>query len=113
MKQYTILLVRFPFDDLSGNKVRPVLCLTEPLGKWKHLIVAFISSRVSSTLESHEVLINDQVEDFDETGLHTSSVIQLQRLLSVQENAILRELGVLPTSLQESVKAKLTTMFLS
>jgi mRNA interferase MazF len=112
MKKYAILLVRFPFDDLSGNKVRPALCLTEPLGKRKHLTVAFISSRVPSILESHEVLIDDQMEKFDETGLHTSS-IQLQRLLSLQEDSVLRELGVLATSLRESVKAKLTTMFLS
>lgn len=111
MKQYAILLVRFPFDDLSQNKVRPALCLTEPLGKRRHLIVAFISSRVPTTLEPHEILIDKQVEDFEKTGLHTSSVIQLQRLLSVQEDSVLRNLGVLPLSLRDSVKATWRTLF--
>lgn len=27
-----VVLVRFPFDDLSATKVRPALCLTEPIG---------------------------------------------------------------------------------
>jgi mRNA interferase MazF len=27
-----VVLIPFPFDDLSGAKVRPAVCLTEPIG---------------------------------------------------------------------------------
>jgi len=39
-----VVLVPFPFDDLSSNKVRPAVCLTEPLGSHRHVVVAFITS---------------------------------------------------------------------
>lgn len=26
--QYRVVLIPFPFDDLSGSKVRPAVCLT-------------------------------------------------------------------------------------
>ena len=39
----SIVLVPFPFDDLSATKVRPALCLTERLGSHDHVVVAFIT----------------------------------------------------------------------
>jgi mRNA interferase MazF len=106
MKKYQIVLVNFPFDDLSQSKVRPALCLTQPLGKRKHIIVAFISSRVPSVLEPHEILLDSSHEYFGETELHASSIIELQRVLSVPEDLILRDLGVLPESLHKIVTTK-------
>ena len=38
-----IVLVSFPFDDFSEEKIRPVLCLTEYIGPHKHILVAFIT----------------------------------------------------------------------
>jgi hypothetical protein len=30
--KYKVVLVPFPFDDLSSSKVRPAVCLTDPIG---------------------------------------------------------------------------------
>ena len=107
MTRYKIVLVRFPFDDLSSTKVRPALCLTAPLGTRRYVIVAFISSRIPATIEPTDVVIDEQHTDFSRTGLHVTSRISLQRVLSVPENLILRELGVLPEPFQEQIKSKL------
>jgi mRNA interferase MazF len=48
MIKNSIVLVPFPFDDFSSSKVRPVICLTPEIGKFKHIIVAFISSNVKN-----------------------------------------------------------------
>lgn len=32
MMKGKVVLVPFPFDDLSANKVRPAVCLTNPVG---------------------------------------------------------------------------------
>ncbi len=112
MTRYKIVLVRFPFDDLSSAKVRPALCLTEPLGARRYVLVAFISSQVPATIETTDFVIDDQHPDFANTGLHVSSLVSLQRVLSVPENLILRELGVLPESLREQVKEKLVAILL-
>jgi mRNA interferase MazF len=45
-----VVLVPFPFDDLSAAKLRPAVCLTEPIGPNRHVVVAFITSREMSDL---------------------------------------------------------------
>ncbi len=47
MMKGKVVLVPFPFDDLSTTKVRPAVCLTDPVGPHRHVIMAFISSRMS------------------------------------------------------------------
>jgi hypothetical protein len=37
------VLVAFPFDKFSTSKVRPAVCLTEPIGPYRHVIFAFIA----------------------------------------------------------------------
>lgn len=38
-----VVLVPFPFDDLSATKLRPAVCLTEPIGTNRHVVVDLIS----------------------------------------------------------------------
>jgi mRNA interferase MazF len=37
-------VVLLPFDDLSATNVRPAVCLTEPVGPRRYVVVAFITS---------------------------------------------------------------------
>jgi mRNA interferase MazF len=50
MTKGKVVLVPFPFDDLSTVKLRPAVCLTEPIGPHRHVILAFISSRIPTNL---------------------------------------------------------------
>jgi mRNA interferase MazF len=52
-----VVLVPFPFDDLSTAKVRPAVCLTNPIGPYRHVVLAFISSRVPPDLGTTEKLL--------------------------------------------------------
>lgn len=51
MVKGTIVLAPFPFTDLSSSKVRPALCLSDKVGSHKHIVLAFISSKVGKDLE--------------------------------------------------------------
>jgi mRNA interferase MazF len=53
-----VVLVPFPFDDLSSTKVRPAVCLTNPIGPHRHVIVAFISSQKEARGRSESAGIN-------------------------------------------------------
>jgi mRNA interferase MazF len=55
--RYRVVLVPFPFDDLTGRKVRPAVCLTNPVGPHRHVVLAFISSVVPPTLEPADLLL--------------------------------------------------------
>jgi mRNA interferase MazF len=109
--KYKVVLVPFPFDDLSSTKVRPAVCLTESIGKHKHVILAFITSRVPEDPLSTDLVFVDADKDFSATGLRVSSTLQLHRMMTVAANIIVRELGQLPTSKQKEVAGKLKLLF--
>jgi mRNA interferase MazF len=44
MQPGEIFLAQFPFGDLPGMKLRPVLLLTGPVGSIPEVVVAYISS---------------------------------------------------------------------
>jgi len=44
MRPGEIYLAQFPFGDVPGMKLRPVLLLTGPLGSIPEVLVAYISS---------------------------------------------------------------------
>ena len=37
-----VVLVPFPFDDLSSSKVRPAICLTEAIGVHRHVVLELL-----------------------------------------------------------------------
>lgn len=109
--KYKVVLVPFPFDDLSSNKVRPAVCLTEPTGRYRHVVLAFITSRVPEDPLETDILISSNDEDFKITGLRVSSALRLHRMMTVTTNIIRRELGQLSEPRQEIVQSRLKTLF--
>lgn len=109
--KYKVVLVPFPFDDLSSAKVRPAVCLTEPIGEHKHVVLAFITSRVPDKPLSTDLVFTESDRDFSATGLRVSSALQLHRMMTVATNIIVRELGSLPKPAQREVDAKLKLLF--
>ncbi|SFD88630.1 type II toxin-antitoxin system PemK/MazF family toxin [Thermophagus xiamenensis] len=69
-----IVLVSFPFDDFSSSKVRPALCLTSEIGKFNHVIIAFISSKIPDDIEDSDVVIKKDSLQWQGTGLVLDSV---------------------------------------
>ncbi len=109
--KHKVVLVPFPFDDLSSAKVRPAVCLTEPIGEHKHVVLAFITSRVPEKRLSTDLVFTETDKDFPSTGLRVSSALQLHRMMTVASSIIVRELGLLPTSKQREVEEKLKVLF--
>jgi mRNA interferase MazF len=106
-----IVLVPFPFDDLDSTKVRPALCLTEPIGFYQHVILAFISSRLPDELLDSDLVIDSNDKDFGNTGLRVTSVLRLHRLMTATTLLIVRELGELSSVMQKRVSGKLKELF--
>lgn len=104
-------LVSYLFDDFSSNKVRPALCLTEPTGPHKHVVLAFITSRIAQQLLPTDLIIDASHEEFGTTGLRVSSTLQLHRLMTVTTSMLRRELGTLPPSMQAQVSERLLHLF--
>lgn len=106
MSKGTIVLVPFPFTDLSGNKVRPCLVLYDQ----KHgedCIVSFISSAKHPKLNVSELKVKATVAN----GLKMDSIIKTDKIATLQKKIILGELGILEPSMLKTVDMSLKRIF--
>lgn len=85
-----IVLIPFPFTDLTSAKLRPALVLYEGDSD---VVVAFISSKLTGTSANTSVLILKHMEGFHLTGLKVDSVIRLDKIATISKKLILGELG--------------------
>lgn len=106
-----VVLVPSPIDDLSGTKVRPAVCLTEPIGPHRHIVVAFITSRVQMAALDTDVSVRAQDPDFEQTGLRVPSTLCLHRLMTIASPTVLRELGALSDSRLAEIRLRLRRLF--
>ena len=111
MIKHKVVLVAFPFDDLSTTKVLPAVCITNPIGAHNHVVLAFITSRVTDEPLATDLVIDSQHPDFTETGLRVSSTLQLHRLMTASTSLIRREIGQLSPAMQTQVSEKLRKLF--
>jgi len=87
-----IVLVPFPFTDLTGRKVRPAVIVSpDPVGE--DIILAFITSVVPLPLLSTDFLLEESHLEFPLTGLRTASVFRMTKLVTLHRSLILRRLG--------------------
>lgn len=102
----TIVLVPFPFTDLSGNKVRPCVVLHDQKNG-EDCIVAFISSVKHAQPSSFDL----QAKATAKNGLKQDSTIKINKIATLQKKIILGELGVLEPTLMKTVDSKLKILF--
>jgi len=103
-----IVLIPFPFTDLSATKLRPALVIHEGC---KDVIVAFISSKVPLQPSDADVIITKKHPEFPLTGLKVDSVIKLDKIATLSKNLIIGELGEIGPSIKDEVNKKLKKIF--
>lgn len=99
-----IILVPFPFTDLTAAKLRPALVIYE--GE-KDVVMAFISSKIPSELSEVDILITKDHTSFRKAGLKVDSVIKLDKIATVLKDLIVGELGEVDEKLKQEVNQKL------
>lgn len=98
-----IILVPFPFTDLSGNKVRPALILaTQKDGD--DITVCFISSVPDKKLHKFDVFIDKQDINFKKTGLKLRSVVRITKIATLDKIVVLGKIGELDVKNFDKVK---------
>jgi mRNA interferase MazF len=109
--RYSVVLVPFPFDDLSSQKVRPAVCLTDAIGVHRHVVLAFVSSVLPAQPEPSDVLLTPATPGFARTGLRVASALRLHRIVTVSATVIRRRLGTLAPGIQAQISQGLRTLF--
>ena len=111
MTKNKVVLVPFPFDDFSTIKVRPAVCLTNTIGKYNHIVIAFISSRIPIEPLETDIIIKKKDRCFEKTGLTVDSVIRIHKMVTIPKELIERELGQLDEYLQTEVDKRIKKLF--
>lgn len=65
--RFKILVAPFPFGELTSKKTRPVLCLTEPIGKYDELVLAYITTKIPMQLLGTDFYLSSEDIDFKNT----------------------------------------------
>lgn len=108
---YKIVEVVFPYiEDGSKGKSRPVIVLTKAYGKYKVLVVAYITTKLDEMLET-DIVLDANERYFSNTGLLHTSVIRLHKLTSLSLDSVGKELGEVPATVQKKIQSSLKTMF--
>jgi len=106
-----VVLVPFPFADLTGRKVRPaVIVSADPQNS--ELILAFITSVLGNrSPRGAEVELLQSDPEFSLTGLKADSLIRLDKLVTLSASVISRRLGKAGLATKGRVAAMLRLAF--
>ena len=107
MRPGEIFLAKFPFGDVPGMKLRPVLLLTTPLDTVPEILVAYISSVIPNRLLPTDILFDPTVPGFASTNLKGPSALRLHKLATIHCSSLARYLGVVNSETRSIVASKL------
>lgn len=85
MKKGDIVLIPFPFTDLSGSKNRPALILIESN---EDITVSFITTQVRWQ-ENYDVILEPTLEN----GVKKISLIRLRKIMTIDKELVIGKLG--------------------
>ncbi len=111
-KRGEVVLVPFPFTDLSSAKQRPALVVSPD--RWNAaqsdaLLVA-ITSQIPSLLPPDDVLLS--ADDLRSGGLPKASLVRPTKLITIHQGLIRRSLGQVSDQTLQAILSKLRS-FLS
>ena len=105
-----IYLARFPFGDVPGMKLRPVLLLTESLGSVPEVLVAYISSVLPAQPLPSDLIVDPSAPEFQGTHLKVPSALRLHKLATIHCSSLSRHLGRLESAEHAIVIGKLRSL---
>ena len=105
-KQGDIVLVPFPFTDLSAIKQRPALVISpDRLNDARpDLVVVAITSQIPAMLGEDEVRLADS--ELAACGLPRPSVVKLGKIFTIHQGLIRKKLGRLPQGTLEGIRRR-------
>jgi mRNA interferase MazF len=93
-----VVLVAFPFTDLTTTKMRPALVVSSDLFNQGNpdIIVVAITSRISKRVPAAHNLLSSQDQKL--AGLPKRSLVKLGKIVTLDKKLIRKKLGRIPYS---------------
>ena len=106
--QKSIVLVPFPYSDLSGKKVRPALIVSNPkFNEHEDVIICALTSSIKKRPFSLTIDSKDTVHK----NLRDESQISVDTLTRIKKELIIKEIDVLDENIFQKILEILNSMF--
>ena len=102
-----IALVPFPFTDLSGAKLRPVLLLRKASASFDDWLVCMISSQLRQADAGVDEVLQPGDADFATSGLKVASVLRVSRLAVLDGSLLVGCLGTIDDQRLQQIRQRL------
>ena len=99
MQKGDVVLIVFPFTDLSGNKLRPALVIAETSAD---LTVLFITTQLKWQEETDVIVSPDS-----NNGIKKQSLLRISKIATLDKALVKGRLGFIDPIIQKAVDAKL------
>ena len=103
-----IVLTPFPFTNLAGTKLRPVLLLKKSSNIHDDWLVCMVSSQIHQSEQGLDEIITQAEVDFSASGLKVTSVLRLSRLAVLSSELMVGSIGQISDSRLSEVKNRLS-----
>jgi len=107
MRPGEVFLAQFPFGDVPGMKLRPVLLLTGPIGTVPEVLVAYISSVIPTQPLPSDLILDPSKPEFRSSHLKSLSALRLHKLATIHSSSLARYLGTIDSATVAIVATKL------
>ncbi len=112
MRPGEIFLAQFPFGDVPGMKLRPVLLLTGAVGPVPEVLVAYISSVTPAQALPSDLFLDPSTPEFNTTRLKVASTLRLHKLATIHSSSLARYLGAIDSATLATVASKLKQLLI-
>lgn len=109
--QRDILLVPFPFTDLSSTKQRPVLVVSNNKINHNRETPDFVGLAITSKIRKGLYNIQISDKDLDIGSLFTNSEIHCDKIATLEKELVIKKLCKIKTQVYSRVKTKLKDVF--
>lgn len=110
-KRGDIILVPFPFTDLSGMKQRPAVVVSSDAlnAESDDVLVAAITSQVPLKLTAGEFLIPSR--NLAACGLPKPSIVRVAKIASLHRQLVIKRIGSMPEPALSTILAQIRQLF--
>lgn len=108
IQQRDLLLMPFPYSDLSGSKVRPVLVISNNQfnNSSQDLIVCCVTSNI--TKEFYTVLL--EKDSLEEGKLFEDCCVKVENIAKIEKSKIIKKIGKINGNNFSLIKEKLYSL---
>ena len=113
MKRGDVVLIKFPFTDLSSTKVRPALVISnEHYNTNQDDVVLLLITSNTSRISSDDYILGPSDSEFKDTGLKQTSAFRVGKIQTLNKKLINSKLGFVGSKTLNKIEDLLRNLLL-